>query len=229
MQCNRRFASALSQKIFDYNPSSTLSLRVMRVFLVSHLDHQTFNHHNMLNSRRILTPISANRVRNTQLSIYEKGAIAGCSLLTTSAAEIRAATGLPESTIRTTLKRIRERDSYDNLPRTGRPKVYDDQIKRHAIRIGRRDPQITCAALRTAIGANPCRNTLRGWFEEADLSFPNLGELRDDSEDARDYLFECIRKAWDALDKSYLDRLIESMEVLRSKYPLVTYQATPCI
>lgn len=111
--------------------------------------------------RTPLTPISGNRRRGPELTPYQRGVIAGQLQAGLGPRQIEKKFGTPESTVRSTQEVAFIRYHGESLPRPGQPKKLSERDRRKLIRITRREPKITYAALKRAAGLDCCYRTLQ--------------------------------------------------------------------
>ena len=112
--------------------------------------------------KRLLSNISVNISPRKQLSSEAKNKIYGRALAGESSTEIEAAENVPKPTIDHLLERIIERETTDNLPRSGRPRIYDDRDERAVVRQVRLSPKMRYDDLRKATGLEFSNKVLRG-------------------------------------------------------------------
>lgn len=111
--------------------------------------------------RRPLSNIPVNISSRRQLSSSAKDRIHGRALAGQSAREISSAERAPKSTIDHLLQRVEHRNTTANLPRSGRPRIYNDRDERRIIRQVRLSPKITYNDLRRETSLNFSRDVLR--------------------------------------------------------------------
>lgn len=83
------------------------------------------------------------RIKNAELTPYERGQIAGAAAFGGSKAAISRATGFYKSIIRKTLKLDTERVQGQSKPRLGRPKLSDKDIEAAILDYVRKHPKHT--------------------------------------------------------------------------------------
>jgi hypothetical protein len=100
------------------------------------------------------------RSKGPELSAYVRGKIKAASEFGVQNCDISRAYKIPESTIESTLTLDPLRCDGKSLPRSGRPKTYDERDERHIIRHVRLYPKCTYADVRRACAITLCDNTL---------------------------------------------------------------------
>jgi len=111
--------------------------------------------------RRPLSNIPINISTRQELSSDAKNKIYGRALAGQSAREIEAAECVPKSTIDGLLQRVEQRNTTNNLPRSGQPKIYTERDKRRIIFQVRLSPKITYNELRRINGFQFSYDTIR--------------------------------------------------------------------
>jgi len=112
--------------------------------------------------KRPLSNISVNISPRKQLSSKAKNKIYGRVLAGESSIEIEAAENVPKPTIDYLLQRIIERETTNNLPRSGRPRIYDDRDERAVVRQVQLSPKMRYEDLHKATGFEFSNKVLRG-------------------------------------------------------------------
>ena len=110
--------------------------------------------------RTPLATISSNRRRNTQLSPYQRGLLVGAITLGATSVDVEKASGVPESTVRTTVSRAAQRHNGETKPRSERPPLLSVRDKRHLIRIARLHPKYTYRELKREAGLDCAHKTI---------------------------------------------------------------------
>ncbi len=110
--------------------------------------------------RTPLAQISGNHVRRTELTPYQRGVIIGAHSAGASPGRISKLSNLPDSTVRTTLKKAAEREDGQSRPRSGRPAMLSARDTRHLIRIARVNPRISYKELKIQAGLACSRTTI---------------------------------------------------------------------
>jgi transposase len=109
--------------------------------------------------------IDANiRSPRTELSPYLRGQIAAYTDAGLTPTQIKHKLSLPKSTIQTTIQRDKDRDKGNSKPRTGRTSCYTPDDERRMLRIVRKEPKITCKALKSQIGLRISTTTIKRIF-----------------------------------------------------------------
>ena len=107
--------------------------------------------------RSLLTPISGNRLRKSELTPYEHGMIVGAQALGHTPTEIGKALNFTKSTVQTTIQKQSERNNGVFKSRSGRPKVLFNRNRRYIIRHAQANPWLTYAQLQLEVGIT-CSN-----------------------------------------------------------------------
>lgn len=111
--------------------------------------------------RTPLAPIAHNRRRNTEIPHGEKQRLWRRACAGQGATEIASNEGLSKWTVKHALERVAKRNSFDNLPRSGRPVTYTVRDARCVVRIARKEPKYTYEQLRKASSTNLSAKVLR--------------------------------------------------------------------
>jgi len=105
----------------------------------------------MLCQRTPLKPIPSNIIPHHELTPYQRGQIAGAKAAGARVCDIVTATSRSKSTVLSTLRQADVRLEGLSKPRSGRPRLYSDRVKRNLIRHCRLHPEHTYTQVRKAI------------------------------------------------------------------------------
>jgi len=100
-----------------------------------------------------------------ELTDVQKGAILALIPLYTHA-EIGARLGIPRTTITSFVSRTKERESIDNLPRPGRPRILSDTAVRYLVRNAESQTRVPLKALRNLSNIEASEQTIRRRLHE---------------------------------------------------------------
>lgn len=95
-----------------------------------------------------MAPISGNRRRRPELTLYKRGEIIGKYNTKVTRQNIAYILETPKSTIDYIINQASTRPNSEFKPRIGRPPKLSNRDKRHIIRVTRIDPRITYARLK---------------------------------------------------------------------------------
>lgn len=110
--------------------------------------------------RRILGEITPNRRPRTELSTFHRGVILGWTDCGVKPALIARQLHLPDSTVRTTIKKATQRANGESKTRSGAPQKVNTRDKRAVIRSVKATPKMTYSDLCAVTGLNVCDKTL---------------------------------------------------------------------
>jgi len=119
---------------------------------------------NMLRQRTPLKPISSNIKPGYELTPYQRGLIVGGKASGARVCDIVLATSRSKSTVLATLRKAVERTEGESKPRSGRPKLYSDRVKRNLIRHCRLHPKHTYAQVRKALNSKISTSSIKRIF-----------------------------------------------------------------
>ena len=111
--------------------------------------------------RPILAPISSNSRSRSELSDERKSLIIRRYFEGAKVASIARAERVPNSTIRSLIRRYKNKGTTSNSKRSGRPPKVTIRTKRALVRAIRKDPKLTFKAPRKVTGVNLSKNTIK--------------------------------------------------------------------
>ncbi|KJZ74903.1 hypothetical protein HIM_05634 [Hirsutella minnesotensis 3608] len=120
-------------------------------------------------NRHFGTLISGNRQRNAEIKPEVRAAIIAAVNAGTKPAEVARQFGLPDSTVRSLIKRFNSTGTLSSKPRSGRPQSLSPREKRSLVRFVRRDFQVKRNQLGNTIPSTASPTTLRRALNKAGL------------------------------------------------------------
>lgn len=124
----------------------------------------------MPTQRKPLAPIDPNRPLMQELSPWQRCEITTLRGLGLKNKEIAERVFCTPATVATTLTRHPQRNTGHDLPRSGRPPALSIRTRRLILRLIRRDPKMTYAALRREAGVTVHKSTLYRMLKEEGIT-----------------------------------------------------------
>ena len=99
--------------------------------------------------------------QRTELTLFQKAQILEARALNNTYGKISKQLGIPRSTVSTFLQRSKQRESFENLPRPGRPRATSQEHDRYVIRTAEANTRIPFKELRDITNTDASVRTLQ--------------------------------------------------------------------
>lgn len=101
------------------------------------------------------------RKAKQQLTPLDRAFIAGAAWAGARPVDIAKHMKCGETTVRATLHKYKERGTFEDIPRPGRPKICDDDVEKRILLMLKEDPELTYNQLKAKAGITVSNATLR--------------------------------------------------------------------